>query len=449
MKKLISLLMCGAICIGASACSTKTAEEPVYPDSYTPFRFAAYMTPPTPNALNYGNPNYITDLRYAEMAECGFDYGYAIYESVPEHIKAALGYAEKNNIKYYVKDNEITWFITGASQKELPESLKTHIKETMDEYVPYKSFAGIIAADEISKSCFGNAKLVKEYWDSLYPDKEFFINLLPMVASPSQLGTRDYQDHLDSYIAATKTEMLSYDYYPLIGAQDNEKVLGAQHLRNLEIAVNTAKKNKIPLYTFILTMGHMNYRTPDNYDDIAWQIYSSMAYGAKGAQTFTYWTTMDKTDNTITHGLIDQEGNRTPVYDAMKEVIAEVRAMEKYYMQFEYQGTIPYAGNPDLVQNQMSILETPLKSHEALSGFSAENDMLIGAFADKDGRDGFMVTNYCDPCLDKENKIELTFKDASAVLTIYKGKKQMTDLKKGKYSFTLKSGEGIFIIPVK
>lgn len=123
--------------------------------------------------------------------------------------------------------------------------------------------------------------------------------------------------------------------------------------------------------------------------------------------------------------------------------------MEKYYMQFEYQGTIPYAGNPDLVQNQMSILETPLKSHEALSGFSAENDMLIGAFADKDGRDGFMVTNYCDPCLDKENKIELTFKDASAVLTIYKGKKQMTDLKKGKYSFTLKSGEGVFIIPVK
>ena len=59
--------------------------------------------------------------------------------------------------------------------------------------------------------------------------------------------------------------------------------------------------------------------------------------------------------------------------------------MEKYYMQFEYQGTIPYAGNPDLVQNQMSILETPLKSHEALSGFSAENDMLIGTFADKEG----------------------------------------------------------------
>ncbi len=455
MKKLLKkiFLTVFAALIGVlpfSGCAPKTStDQPVYGDDYTPFRFAAYMTPPRANAMP-GSPDYINDTQYSWMKECGFNYAYPIYENSVEDMKRALELAEKHDINYFIRDDEIMLAITGPAMTELPESLKTHIKETVDQYVQYDSFAGINAGDEISKSCFNNARLVKEYWDSLYPNKEFFINLLPMFASPGQLGTRDYQDHLDSFIEIVEPTYLSYDLYALLGWSDDDvKTIRPDHLRNLEIAIATAEKADLPLYTFILTMGHMSYRTPKNYDDLAWQVYATMAFGAKGVQTFTYWTTMDPNDTTITYGLVDMQGNRTETWYSMQKVISEVRSMERAYMQFDYEGTIACPKPSDFAHPQMSILENSLDGHEGIESYAGSEDLLIGCFHDAEERNGYMLVNYADPALDLTNHVEITFKDAKEAIVYSHGKEERILLSGGKFEADIGSGEGFFVIPLK
>ena len=460
-KKMVGLfaaLVLAVTCAAGCGGGERKFEE--YTDSEE-FRFYAYMTPPPANTGTgelSGNPDFMTDEQYGYMAECGFNYAIPIYEgSLENNLKAMDGLA-KYGIKFLPHDNSFA-ALSGMLNEAEPdaaevEATKASIATNMQKYLERDNFAGIYASDEPSATLFPGLKAAGEYFKS-FGRGEWWINVHPNSASLTLLGAESYVAYLDDYAKNSSIDRMSFDSYPLMNDGLKEG-----HLANLGQVAAVAKANGLDFDSFILTMGHHDYRTTDNYDDIAWQVYAAMAFGTKGIETFTYWTTQTTGEN-VTHGLVDYYGNRTQTWYSMQEVISEVKSFEKMYMNAEWTGVLGYTADQDYPNFSLSgipqNIETPdgtkvpvlLSSHPRISKMKAEKDFLLGTFRDKDERDAFLLVNISDPAEDVANEVTLTFKDCNRVMLYKKGRKILMDVPGGVFKTTIGSGEGYYIIPLK
>lgn len=193
------------------------------------------------------------------------------------------------------------------------------ICDRFDEYAKYPAFSGILASDEPPASKFTAIRTVQDWFCGRYPGKEFIVNLLPTYANAEQLSgdegieNFDYEkDYVNAFIDIVDPQILSYDHYALIYDKKNdENVMRADYLRNLEIFAECSRRTGKPFYNFMLTIGHLFYRTVRAYEDIAWQVYTSLAYGCTGMQTFTYWTLLSNGEaENITSALVLRDGGQ-------------------------------------------------------------------------------------------------------------------------------------------
>ena len=295
---------------------------------------------------------------------------------------------------------------------------------------------------------------MNEWYRENFPDSEFQVNLLPTYSSQSQLfgdasvDKKYKEDYVEYFNEHVNPSVLSYDHYALSKLGTTNRV-SATYLQNLEIFANESKRSGKPFYVFLQTLGHWDYRTMEYYRDIAWQVYTSMAYGAVGAQTFTYWTNLSNgPTEKITNALVDRDGTKMPAWYAMQEVIAEVRAFENVYMNFEWQGVLPAVADVYEGNAMVDLLMEPLESHERILSVSATKDAVIGVFKDAEGRDGFLIANITDPADNLSSDVTIDFKDAEKVVVYKKGRTLVYPAEDGKVTFRIGSGEGQFVIPV-
>src|SRR5437868_3488260 len=82
--------------------------------------------------------------------------------------------------------------------------------------------------------------------------------------------------------------------------------------------------------TFALTVAHGPYPIP-TIEQLRVQVFSDLAYGAQGIQYFTYWTSKSDTWN-FHEAPIDVSGKRTAVYDRVKQMNAEIRALSPVFL---------------------------------------------------------------------------------------------------------------------
>ncbi|MDR0409219.1 MAG: hypothetical protein LBH18_02325 [Spirochaetaceae bacterium] len=459
--KIIIVAMVTLLTGALGACS-KPVAIPEYTSDES-FRFAAYMPPPGAN-VGLGelknNPDHITDENYKGISDCGFDHVYAIYEYAQEQVLRALDFSEKYDLKYLARVPAISNHASrnATPMTELSETLQQTMKNAVSAYKDHPAFAGIVGSDEPYANMFSTVGLIKSFFQEYLPDKEFFVNMIPIAFGGeddySTFGAETYTDFIRQYIDEINPDFLSYDKYPYLRDAAGNPDLIINYFRNMEVFAEQSKATGLPFQFFLLTMGHHAYRTPETYADIAFQIYTDMAFGARGAATFTYWTTMSMGEN-ITHGLVDWYGNKQQSWYSMQEVISEVRALEDAYMNFDWQSMIAFEADEDYPNYQFENLRTAAvvhagddTGHARLKSIGGDNDYLAGAFTDKDGRDGFMLANASDPGLDVTVNLEIEFNDAQKVLVYKKGRSVVYNLKKGKFNAVLNPGEGQFVIPI-
>ena len=80
----------------------------------------------------------------------------------------------------------------------------------------YASFKGLMVYDEPNVSAFPTLAQNYVMFRKYFPDKLFYVNLLPNYATDEQLGTDNYAKYVAEYAKMVKQGYLSYDHYPFI-----------------------------------------------------------------------------------------------------------------------------------------------------------------------------------------------------------------------------------------
>lgn len=430
-------------------------------DNRTQFDFIAYMTPPPENARGDGredkNIECQTDEHYANIVKCGFNGTSCIYELESVEYHKALSLCDKYGLTMLVRDQKgLEKFVvkelgvTGESAVKWLEKNGESLKLRLDEYATHPSFAGILAADEPHTGKYPELRILQDWFKKYYPEKEFEVNLLPDYASQEQLfneekGNYPYQKYLDEFIDVVQPEYLSYDHYALIiNHETGEQYLRPSYLKNLEYFAKASRRTGIPFKVFLLTLGHWDFRTVSTYADIAWQVYTSMAYGASGAQTFTYWTSLEfepyNNKAHVTTALVGQKGELLPAWYAMQETIAQVRAFEKAYFQYQWEKCVYF------LKGDSNPLTDSLDKNkdECLLGAKTSADVVVGCFANSSDK-AYLISNITDPKDGISAKMKLIFDKDYTVMVWQDGKKIEKRTKRNKLALKLRSGEGVFV----
>ena len=190
-----------------------------------------------------------------------------------------------------------------------------------------------------------------------------YINLYPNTVSSKHLGC-SYDEYLKQYTETCNMPFLSYDFYSL--PTDRYAPISDRYWLNLEQARNAAERAGIKFHYCTLGVTHFRHRQP-TLDDLHFEIYSALLYGAKGLAIFTYFT---PPIGNFREAAISEFGERTQVWYDLKKVLKSVN------------------NRAALLNNLRSIAvyHIPHVSRELGTRGPDERSLLVGVSDDSDAR---------------------------------------------------------------
>jgi hypothetical protein len=133
---------------------------------------------------------------------------------------------------------------------------------------------------------------------------------------------------------------LSFDHYPV-----TRTGLRPDYYRNLETVRRMALERGLDFWAFTLVTPHAVY-PPPTAGHIRLQLWSDIAYGAKGLQYFTF-ATPGGTDFDWGSGLIGKDGRPGPAYPLAREINEEIRRIEGLILRWKSAGVYHSEPVPD------------------------------------------------------------------------------------------------------
>ena len=209
--------------------------------------------------------------------------------------------------------------------------------------------------------------------------------LIPDLRHHFAVGLPDYENYLRRFVESVHPPFISWDNYSVLEGEMNDRFY-----TNLELVRRQSLESKIPFWNIILANSHFNYMEPTDAT-FRLQAYSTLAYGARGIEYFTYFAPQG--DN-FRLAAIDQFGNRTATWDMLRRINFEIRALAPTMIRLHSTGVyhssdVPPQGHPlsecHLVQ-RVTVSTSGLR-HPKPCRF------LLGEFEDAQGRPYLMLVN--------------------------------------------------------
>lgn len=358
------------------------------------FLIGAWISPIPGDYDDLDNPDFINEKQYQCISEAGLNAIYALYETADgnkDDVLRALDMAQKADILYLVRDRKILECKDGSD-----------IKKRLDRFMAHPASMGVLAVDEPGFESFDNIARVKKMFEEIYPDKLFYVNLLPMYATDRQiqygashLGGEQvtnevYETYLRKYINTVKPDVLSYDFYPFEGPRPNVR---DDYFEQLDLVSGFEQ----PLWCFIQTVKFSEKTRVPTLEEIRFQINTSLAYGHKGIQFFTYFKPLSVERESFDGAMIDHEGNKTDVYDSVKQINKENDKLYELLNSLTWQGIWV---NPQTAEN-WHISKT-----ETFAGLPIDpkDDVLVARYADQNDEYDLVVNLRIDESQDVRTK---------------------------------------------
>lgn len=340
----------------------------------------AYCAPQCPS----GNlKNRITLEQYKIAKDCGVNIMYGHSEvfgtKTEKYVFDALEICERVGMTYYVRDaiaSEYIEIVTGDKTKafvdlseEEKQDLNERFKRNIGKYSRYKSFGGIIFADEPGYESFDGISEAKKVFKSVCPDKTFYVNMYPYYITPEQYqfgfrcsgidrksdieefriveGGRNierYKFLYDEYIKKVNPEIFSYDAYPFITIGTMKTGVHEILWEMPQFLHERERENGIPYAVFLqaggLWEGDTRTRIP-TMGEVKLGISIPLLYGAKCLQIFPYMFPNDWQDDKVAYaGIVDANGNKTEFFDYYKQAFRQVGAIGGYLLKANIKGVI-------------------------------------------------------------------------------------------------------------
>jgi hypothetical protein len=298
------------------------------------------------------------DERYAEIANAGFTFVIGLCGGPnPEPAELQLKRCEKYGLKALVHIG-----VNGiASAPDGP------------------AVWGYSVTDEPSQKQFPELRSTVDSIRKARPGKLAYINLFPNYATKEQLGSPNYDTHVATFVREVRPDVLSMDHYPQFRRDRDGR---DAYCENLAVMRRESLRAGIPFWNFFNTMPYGPHTDPTEAQ-LRWQIYSSLAYGAKGVMYFCYWT--PRGDEFPKGGaILTADGRRTRHYDEAQRINARLKHLGAALLHAKSLDVVrikPQGNGPTALQNSFV---------ESLN----DGDYLIGSFQLPDGRRAVLIQNY-------------------------------------------------------
>ena len=273
---------------------------------------------------------------------------------------------------------------------------RKRVTELINEVRNHPAVFGYYLRDEPTPSFFPGLAAVSSVVKELHPGAWPYINLFPNYADAGQLGTATYDEYVEKFIEACKPPILSYDHYALFEGGG----FRGEYFANLESVRRAAMKHKLAVLANRASLGCLNFREPTP-TDMRFQVYTSLAYGARGLAYFKYFT---PAVGNFRGGPIDQFGNETPMWHVMRHVNLQIGKLAPTLLKLTVGPRLPFRQRPGRLHgpDDKSLVK-------AMAG-----PMLVGDFTHADGSRYIMIVNkdftgsvVCSPAISRSrSKLE-------------------------------------------
>ncbi|HPO14552.1 MAG TPA: beta-galactosidase [Candidatus Hydrogenedentes bacterium] len=313
------------------------------------------------------------DQYYKDLKEAGFTVALGAFGArTPETVKRQLELCEKYDLKALVWSRD-------AMEGAYPES---------------PACWGYMIVDEPNVTQYPELRSRVDEIRAKRPGKLGFINLFPDYATYEQLGfakdesgvtnANAYNEYVKRFTEQIDPDLICMDHYPVMRPDNDGRFY---YCRNLSVMRKYSLQKGIPFWNFFNTQVHGTHTDPTEAQ-LRWQVYTSLAYGAKGVLYFCYWT---PSGFGKCYSLITPDGRKTRHYYQAQRINAAIGKLGPVLMELTSTsvGHITKKSNPpeDLKGTGIANLQKAEPSDPDL-------DYLVGAFVHRNGRRAVMVVNY-------------------------------------------------------
>ena len=391
-------------------------------------------------AWGIGGTQMTEEYQFAEVKDCGFN---QIILLKPD--EAMLHNYCKWLAKYELK---ALWHDGDFYMHDVVFGSETPLSESF--VVADNSFAhsditwGHMLRDEPNAAMFDLLAEAYDLYDAQTDNKVPYINLFPSYANEQQLGTPTYEEHLKQFFDKVDPQLYtSVDIYPLNIASG----INSDYFYNLDVFATECRNRGIPFDVYIQSVSfNANKRTPDE-QEMRWQAYCALAFGAQNIEYFTY-RTPDSESEAFKNALIDRDNQKTDRWYGAQSVNRALALMSDAFMQYNNLGA--YVVNEDTGRKFMHFANQ-YKDFDAIADVKAAGDkpLLIGAFASDTAEHdrAFICVNLGDPGIVTEPlEVTVTLTEATTATMYYRDTvTTLTPDTNGNITFTLGHGDGAFI----
>ena len=362
------------------------------------------------------------------------------------------------------KANGRTFFRT---QEELNEFVYIRIKDM----IKHPAFYGFSIFDEPPYTMFPAFGQLYKALQAARPGTYLCMNLLGLAGKPTSSilkycenaenlsFTEGFTKYITHYADCTGAPYLQVDVYPFRGSKEKPFLTNGT-IRTPQFLANFCKERDMKLHyvlqTSAFSVGFGDavlpwLRTPTERE-LHWQAHITMAFGVT---SFSYWNYYPVVNTASEHydeksTFLDLAGNKNDTYYYMQALHKQMQSMAKTILNFRYQGSRVFVkGTP---KGNTAHLEVEFFEREFARPVTVEagenSAFLVNELYDKEkGYYGYYIVNAADPFYENEGTVSLTFTGFDRIQVCDQRGTENKQIEGGRLSVTLKTGEGIFVIP--
>ncbi len=393
------------------------------------------------------------------LAEAGVDYAIFLMDHVdvvpPQYREKIFEWMEKYSVEAAVRYDKIDKIVKGANMLDLSMLDDMFFKDS-------PVFTDYAFMDEPGACHFDVLGEGVSEFKKHFPEKDVYINLLPMYANigqlingPWQKGDREidenytYRMYIDEFVDKVDIGNIGADIYPCERRRRKDcpdefpekytPVTYKRYLHNMEIIADKCRETGRAFYATIQTCaGNGVYRkiTPA---ELRWQAYTMLSFGAKAIIYFTFARRKESTCS-----ILDENGKPTELFYASKKMCEGIKKLSDLYVSYRNIGTFTLGYDEE--KTPYLYLENPYDREKfgVISDIETNTPLLIGCFEkiDKKGK-AFTIVNQQDWAEPMDAVIKM--KIEGRVTVYYDGEPTVMTKNNGVYEFNIAQGDGVFV----